>query len=297
MAGGLARAVAARTTSARAWSRPASTRSTSCGPTISFLACACVHGDAVALQHSDRFALAPAVAALADAEERGPRRATATAARVRLLVRQHDAPPRIEQYGGRGSLRAWTRIAVLRAIKDERRTRSRRPHAAELADGLLDDAAVAADPELEQVRARHGAAFRAAFAAAVAQLDAESRRLLRQHHLHGLTLETVAAIYGIHRVTAARRLGRAREALLEATRAELVRRLQLDPGELAHAVAAMMSRLELASSVCSPAVTISTRAPAVSRPACAPARWCRSPYRRRPRGTGTASGRCCAAPR
>ncbi len=208
-----------------------------------FLACACVHGDAVALQHFDRFALAPAVAALADADM--GRDELLQQLRVRLLVRQHDAPPRIEQYGGRGSLRAWTRIAVLRAIKDERRTRSRRPHAAELADGLLDDAAVAADPELEQVRARHGAAFRAAFAAAVAQLDAESRRLLRQHHLHGLTLETVAAIYGIHRVTAARRLGRAREALLEATRAELVRRLQLDPGELAHAVAAMMSRLEL----------------------------------------------------
>ncbi|MBX7080237.1 MAG: sigma-70 family RNA polymerase sigma factor [Nannocystaceae bacterium] len=208
-----------------------------------FLACGCVHGDVAALQHFDRFALAPAVAAHVDADM--GRDELQQQLRVRLLVRQHDAPARIEQYGGRGSLRAWTRIAVLRAIKDERRARSRRPHALELADGLLDDAAVAADPELEQVRARHGAAFRAAFAAAVAQLDAEARRLLRQHHLHGLTLDTLAAIYGIHRVTAARRLARAREALLEATRVELLRRLQLDASELAHAVAAMMSRLEL----------------------------------------------------
>jgi len=208
-----------------------------------FLACACLHGDALALQHFERFALAPAVAALVDADM--ARDEVLQQLRVRLLVAEGGAPPRIDQYSGRGSLRGWARIAVLRSIKDERRARSRRGHAQALADDLLGDPGAIADPELDQIRAHHGAAFRAAFASAVAQLSPESRRLLRQHHLHGLTLDALGQIYGVHRVTAARRLAKARADLLEDTRRELVRRLKIDRAELDRTVALLMSRLEL----------------------------------------------------
>jgi RNA polymerase sigma-70 factor, ECF subfamily len=208
-----------------------------------FLACGCVLGDAAALQHFERFALAPAVAALVDADM--GKDEVLQQLRVRLLVRTDEVPPRIDQYSGRGSLRSWTRIAVLRAIKDDRRARARRGSPDVLADDLLADPSTLADPELDHIRAHHGAEFRAAFASAVAGLAAESRRLLRQHHLHGLTLDALAQILGVHRVTAARRLAKARADLLEDTRRELVRRLKIDRGELDRAVALIMSRLEL----------------------------------------------------
>jgi RNA polymerase sigma-70 factor (ECF subfamily) len=208
-----------------------------------WLACACARGDDTALQHFDRFALAPAVAALLDADM--AKDEVMQQLRVRLLVRDGDTPARIEQYGGRGSLRAWTRIAVLRAIKDDRRARARRGHAHDLAEDLLRDPAAMADPEMDRIRASYGAEFRAAFAIAVARLPADARRLLRQHHLHGLTLDALARIHGIHRVTAARRLAKARADLLADTRRELVRRLHVDRGELDRAVGLIMSRLEL----------------------------------------------------
>ena len=208
-----------------------------------FLACACAHGDTAALLHFERFALAPAVAALLDADM--AKDEVLQQLRVRLLVKDGDTPARIEQYTGRGSLRGWTRIAVLRAIKDDRRARARRGHAHELAEDLLRDPAALADPEMDRIRASYGAEFRAAFASAVERLSSESRRLLRQHHLHGLTLDALAQIYGIHRVTAARRLAKARADLLDDTRRELVRRLHVDRGEVDRTVGLIMSRLEL----------------------------------------------------
>ncbi|HET6586085.1 MAG TPA: hypothetical protein VFG69_21655 [Nannocystaceae bacterium] len=134
---------------------------------------------------------------------------------------------------------------MLRALKDDRRARSRRGRARELAEDLLRDPSTISDPEMDRVRASYGTEFRAAFARAVERLSAESRRLLRQHHLHGLTLDALARIYGIHRVTAARRLAKARADLLDDTRRELVRRLHVDRGELDRAVGLIMSRLEL----------------------------------------------------
>lgn len=208
-----------------------------------WLACACARGDTAALLHFERFALAPAVATLLDADM--AKDEVLQQLRVRLLVKDGDTPARIEQYTGRGSLRGWTRMAVLRAIKDDRRARARRGQAHELAEDLLRDPAALADPEMDRIRASYGAEFRAAFASAVARLSSESRRLLRQHHLHGLTLDALAQIYGIHRVTAARRLAKARADLLADTRRELVRRLHVDRGELDRAVGLIMSRLEL----------------------------------------------------
>ena len=208
-----------------------------------WLACACARGDTAALVHFERFALAPAVATLVDADM--AKDEVLQQLRVRLLVNDGDTPARIEQYTGRGSLRGWTRIAVLRAIKDDRRARARRGHAVELAEDLLRDTSALADPEMDRIRASCGAEFRAAFASAVERLSAESRRLLRQHHLHGLTLDALAQIYGIHRVTAARRLAKARADLLDDTRRELVRRLHVDRGDLDRTVGLIMSRLEL----------------------------------------------------
>lgn len=216
-----------------------------------YLACACRLGVKPALVHFERIALVPAATALRDADM--PLEELVQQLRVKLLVADGDEPPRIEQYGGRGSLRGWTRIAVLRTIKDQRRTRARsaaamplvRDPSDALADDLLADPSGLVDPELERVRAQYGAAFRTAFATAVHSLCAEARRLLRQHHLHGLTLDALAQIYRAHRVTIARRLAKARAELLEQTQLALVAQLRVDRAEVDQAVGLILSRLEL----------------------------------------------------
>lgn len=216
-----------------------------------YLACACTLGLEPALVHFDRVALVPAATALRDADM--PLDELVQHLRVKLLVAEAPEPPRIEQYGGRGSLRGWTRIAVLRTIKDQRRGRARsnaaiplaRDGGDALADELLADPNGLVDPDMERVRTQYGAAFRTAFATAVHGLSPESRRLLRQHHLHAVTLDVLAQIYQAHRVTIARRLAKARAELLEQTRVALVAQLKIDRTEADQAVELILSRLEL----------------------------------------------------
>jgi len=52
-------------------------------------------------------------------------------------------------------------------------------------------------------------------------------------------------VLGIHRATAARRIARAREQLVAATRRELVTRLELEDGELDEIIGLVTSRLDI----------------------------------------------------
>src|SRR5207244_2979359 len=101
-----------------------------------------------------------------------------------------------------------------------------------------------ADPELALLKRQHVAHFKAAFAEAVAALGSSDRVVLRQHLVERLTIDQIGALYHLHRATAARRLARAREALLAATRVALARRLGLPPAELENLLELMASRLE-----------------------------------------------------
>jgi RNA polymerase sigma-70 factor (ECF subfamily) len=101
-----------------------------------------------------------------------------------------------------------------------------------------------ADPELQLLKRQHLAHFKAAFAEAVGTLDSSDRVVLRQHFVERLTIDQIGAVYHLHRATAARRLARAREALLAATRAALARRLGLAPVELESVLELIASRME-----------------------------------------------------
>ena len=102
-----------------------------------------------------------------------------------------------------------------------------------------------ADPELALLKREHAAHFKAAFAEAVGALDAEERVWLRQHVLERLSIDQLGALYHLHRATAARRLAKAREALLEGARASLARRLGVPRAQLGGAFALLASRLEV----------------------------------------------------
>ena len=87
--------------------------------------------------------------------------------------------------------------------------------------------------------------MRRAFAAAARELPAEQRILVRQHHLAGITLDQLADVYGIHRVTVARRLAAARDALGLLARQRLAAEIALPVDELESVLALVISKLDV----------------------------------------------------
>jgi len=149
---------------------------------------------------------------------------------AKLFIAGDDAHPRIEEYLGRGDLRSWFRVAITRQALNAMRAFKR--------EVPLDEAALAMtpcsdeDPELSHLRRRFAPEFGEAFASAVRALQSAERNLLRYHYIDGLNIDEIGAIYRVHRVTAARRLTRAREALILTTRRLLAERLRATPSEL-----------------------------------------------------------------
>ncbi len=73
----------------------------------------------------------------------------------------------------------------------------------------------------------------------------EERNVLRDHYAQGLGIDQIAAIHGIHRATAARRLATAREAILRETRQLLMQRLKVSRAELESVVRLIESQMHV----------------------------------------------------
>jgi RNA polymerase sigma-70 factor (ECF subfamily) len=73
--------------------------------------------------------------------------------------------------------------------------------------------------------------FKDALQEAFANLTPRERNLLRHQGLHGLNIDQVGALYGVHRTTAFRWIEKARKALLRETRRALMKRLRVGSGE------------------------------------------------------------------
>jgi RNA polymerase sigma-70 factor, ECF subfamily len=152
--------------------------------------------------------------------------------------------PRIASYTGQGFLQNWVRVTATRTFIDSIRVKGdtqETPLADQLAAMLPEPGA---DPELQLLKREHARAFKAAFADAVAALDGSERLVLRQHFCERLTIDQIGALYHLHRATAARRLSRARQALLAATRAALARRLGVSALEIEGVLELIASRMD-----------------------------------------------------
>jgi RNA polymerase sigma-70 factor (ECF subfamily) len=160
---------------------------------------------------------------------------------ARLFVASEDRPPRIASYRGEGALRSWVRVAAGRLVIDlsRRHDDSERPD-----DDLARRMATASeDPELDYLRHAYADLVPEAFGEALAAVSVRQRNLLRHRYLRELTVERLAAIYGVHRSTMFEWLSEARERLLTEVRAALSRRV---PGQELDSVLALMgSQLEL----------------------------------------------------
>ncbi len=129
--------------------------------------------------------------------------------RRKLLVADGEAP-RITDYSGRADLRTWIRTAAIRTSIDLIRRRRDLPVEDEELAVLP---ALSDDPELAHMKDRYRDELKTAIAEAIAQLAPRDRLLLKYHYIDGFSIDRIGAIYDVHRATAARWLGGAREAL------------------------------------------------------------------------------------
>lgn len=160
--------------------------------------------------------------------------------RERLLTGAADRPPRIRGYRGRGELRSWLKVALVRdATRALQRELGRTP--VDELDQLMDPGP---DVELAAMKDGYRLAFGVAFASALGELGARDRNVLRYHLVEGLSIDEIGALFRVHRSTAARWLVAIREGLFDATRRALMRQLALGPADVDSVLRMIRSRLD-----------------------------------------------------
>lgn len=219
-------------------------------PADLYLACACARGVPGALAAFDRDYMREVDIALARMRVGPPRLAD-----VKQLVRQRlfvgggtaGAPTsagKITEYGGRGDLRRWVRSVAVRTCLNEMRKGKREVLVDD--DHLIAQHAIATDdPEIEYMKRTYAGEFKAAFADALLHLGAREQTLLRYHHVDGLNIDEIGAIYRVHRVTAFRWIEKAKDQLVKATLDTLKQRLKLPPSELESVLRMIRSQIHL----------------------------------------------------
>lgn len=208
-----------------------------------YLACACAEGEPRALQAFEQHILQRVPSRLGQLSDFTVDDVLQEL-RQRLLVGRGGALPRIADYSGRGPLLAWVRIIGARIVGELAHQQGRQVLFDEPPEALTRMLS-SSDPERELLREDTQQALTEALRKALAALTDKDRALLRLHHLHGLTMDRLSAMYGESRSGVARRVAQARERLLELTRAELSSRLNLGGTEVESLLSLVQSRLEL----------------------------------------------------
>mgnify|MGYP003375398041 CR=1 FL=1 len=209
---------------------------------------ACLGGDATALARFDAEVVRPATEAVRAIDGQA-----AFVDEARQRVRAHllvgEGAPRLRDYQGRGPLRAWVGVAAVRTALMMRRSDQRKrevPHDDEWAGTLA--LVATGNPELDLLKQEHAAAFSQALRDAALALEPRLRAVLSMHFSDGLSIDEIGAVYAVHRATAARWVGRAREELMSQTRALLVDRLGLTPSEIERVGALVQSQVDVSLS-------------------------------------------------
>lgn len=209
-----------------------------------YLAHACVRGDELALRAFEAQCGPDIESALRRVRTGNDVRDDARQIlRQRLFVGTRQSGPRLAAYSGRGPLRLWLRVTVVRIVFEILEREAREPQADE--NEILALPAPADDPEMGYLKQLYQREFKEAFEAAVGALGDRDRTLLMQYHVDGLTIDELGALYRVHRVTAARWVARARKSLLDVTRKELQRKLDLSPTEFDRLLRTIWSHLDI----------------------------------------------------
>lgn len=208
-----------------------------------YLACACAAGDAQALLAFEQHVLKKVPSRLGQLSASTVDEVLQVL-RQRLLMSASGTAPKIADYAGRGPLAGWVRISAVRVAGELASQEGRQELFGEPPESL-ERMLSPEDPERGLARADSRQALTESLQAALARLTERERALLRMHHIHGLTMDRLATMYGEPRSSVARRVVQARERLLKLTRLELSSRLKLEDRELESLLGWVGSRLDV----------------------------------------------------
>jgi RNA polymerase sigma-70 factor, ECF subfamily len=208
------------------------------------LATACAAGDPLALQIFEQLMSTEINIALARMRVTGAKlQDVKQLVLQRLFVGPQGGTGKIIEYGGRGDLRRWVRSVAVRTCLNEMRKHKRE---VPMEDQLIANHALPGeDPRLAYMKQTYAAEFKSSFAVALGKVTAREQTLLRYHHVDGLNIDEIGAIYRVHRVTAFRWLEKAKEQLVTATLVDLKDRLDISPDELNSVLRMIRSQVQL----------------------------------------------------
>jgi RNA polymerase sigma-70 factor (ECF subfamily) len=209
-----------------------------------YLAVGCAARDRAALAHFERSilpAVAPSIQRVAGASHDD----VTQAVRTKLFVGKDGHTGAIGLYRGTGSLLSWVRATAVRTALDS--VRSDQPSEPIEA---LERAAMPGpgDPELDVIRSQRREELQASLREGFAALTADERNLLRWSVVDGLPLASIGTMLTVHESTVSRWVAAARQRLMELTRANLVKRLNLSENDLESLLGVAHSQLDLSVS-------------------------------------------------
>lgn len=211
-----------------------------------YLACACGHGDAHAIEVLTERCRPTFARVFANPSAQGVDAEDLQQVLLsRLLLGSPLGAPKILDYTGRGRLTTWIKVAATRLRIDSERRRSDK--GSSLDDSSLHriEQSMCADMELSLLKQHYQATFKEAFQQSLRELQPEQRNLLRLTLVEGLSATGIARLRGVHRATAKRWLVQVRAQLLEDTERNLARRLGLNPEQLDTILGMVRSGLEV----------------------------------------------------
>jgi len=139
--------------------------------------------------------------------------------RAKLVAPRADGTTPLVDYAGRGQLDGLVRVTALRVFLNMREKTAREVPGDDWLDALI-----APDLEREVLAAAERADVKHAIAAALAELPARERAVLRMHFVNELGIDPIAKLLGVHRATAARQLSRIKHDVVTRVRKQLAER-------------------------------------------------------------------------
>lgn len=208
-----------------------------------YLAFACGNGDAAAVAACDAIVVREAGFAADGTRMHATIRDEAIQiVREQLLSPRTGRAPAIRNFAARGPLRSWLRVALSREMVRFAKSQNR---TVPLEEHLIASPGFAKDPVMEELKARYRTELANAFRAALDELPARERTLLRYQLVDQLSIDEIGAIFRVHRATAARWLAKIRDDLVDKTRATMGAALGVDSEEAASIVRLVQSQLDV----------------------------------------------------
>jgi len=206
-----------------------------------YLASACARGDAGAISTlRDRY-----LVRVEGSLRRGRSPALVEEALLQLLgtifVARPGQSPEIGDFTGSGPLGAWLRIVALRILMRLERKQRQPPELARAAAAMP----TPESPEVAYLRRKYSAALQDALGEAWKTMSSENQVLLRLRYNDGRGIDDIAKVENIHRATAARRVRKAEESLIDEARRILSAKLGASEPDVNSVLQLVRSQLQI----------------------------------------------------